>query len=36
MCVTGKKGVGKTYTTLKHIDDYTKNNKKQEKKQGKF
>ena len=32
MCVTGKKGVGKTYTTLKHIDDYTKNNKKTGKK----
>jgi len=32
MCVTGKKGVGKTYTTLKHIDDYTKDNRKTGKK----
>lgn len=32
MCATGKKGVGKTYTTLKSIDDYVKDNHKTGKK----
>jgi hypothetical protein len=32
MCATGKKGVGKTYTTMRLIEDYTKPNKKTGKK----
>ena len=32
MCATGKKGVGKTYTTMKLIKDYIKPNKKTGKK----
>ena len=32
MCATGKKGVGKTYTTMQLIKDYIKPNKKTGKK----
>ena len=32
MCATGKKGVGKTYTTMQLIKDYIKSNKKTDKK----